>query len=274
MDAGFRDGIPRFGGGVPRRAPRPADVSRLATVASAVHWAAGMQTGQAATDDSAVAAALCHEIHQPLTCLLSSLERANQALRRQPVTVADQALLQVARLLADAHATAQHLARVVAEVHAQAQSEPRRMRQLDLRAAVRAAAAMAQPGNSDASEIAVDAPEAAWVDGVDTRLVHVFVALFAEALGEDAAVVARIRRVDGAIVTELRSGSTVVEPPARVVSIGAGAGTSRALSRAVARHIVSAHGGQLDHWPSAGAGILARVVLPSTSADRHCVSSA
>jgi C4-dicarboxylate-specific signal transduction histidine kinase len=221
----------------------------------------GMLTSEASSEDAAVAAALCHELNQPLTCLLSSLERAVAVLRRKPLSVADQTLLQLARSLADANATAQHLVRVVAEVHGQARKEPRTRRQLDLRAAVRAAAAMAQ-GSDDSIEISIDAPEAAWVDGIDTRLVHVFVELFAEALAEDPALVARMRRTDDEVVTELRYGAPRSSSKADARVPRPVAGPERGLDRALVRQIVAAHGGRLESWPCAGAGTLVRVTLP------------
>ncbi|MGZ3428613.1 MAG: hypothetical protein ACXVCV_18295 [Polyangia bacterium] len=218
-----------------------------------------MLMSDTSTEDVAVAAALCHEIDQPLTCLLSSLERAREVLRRTSLTVADQTLLRIARTLADANATAQHLVRVVADVHGHARPEPRQRRPLDLRAAVRAAAAMAQ-GSDEAIEISIDAPEAAWVDGIDTRLVHVFVALFADALAEDAALVARVRQSDDEVTAELCYGAP--RPCASDARRPRHAGGARTLDRAVVRHIVAAHGGRLEAWPGAGAGTLARVTFP------------
>jgi len=139
-----------------------------------------------------VATALCHEIHQPLSCLLASLDRAHEALRRCAAAGAAQEALRVAHCLADAHATARHLSRVVGDVHGHTRAEPRRTRRLDLRATLRAAAAMVQPSDGDGA-ITIDAPEPAWVDGVDTRLVHVFVALFADALTAERPLLVRVR---------------------------------------------------------------------------------
>jgi signal transduction histidine kinase len=224
-------------------------------------------TASPASADIAVAAALCHEIYQPLTCLLATLEQAHAALRERPAASGDQAGLRLARWLADAHATANHLARVVADVHGRARQEPRRMRTLDLRCAVRAAAAMSQPASARESEIAVDAPCPAWVLGVDTRLVHVFLELFAEALREDAALFVRVVSEGDDVVTEVRYGAALeamrdAVPRSRSASLPGCEATSPALDRAVVRHIVAAHGGTLEMWPAAPAGVLARVVLP------------
>ncbi|HEX6835449.1 MAG TPA: hypothetical protein VF334_02695, partial [Polyangia bacterium] len=160
--------------------------------------------------------------------------------------------------LADAHTTARHLLRVVADVDGQARVEPRRTRRLDLRAAVRAAAMMVQPPDGD---IAIDAPEPAWVDGVDTRLVHVFAALFAEALEHGAALVARVRVTDLDVVVELRGdAATAPSPPPRRTHAAIDE-RSRALGRAVVQHVVAAHGGQLERRPIGG--LAARVTLPA-----------
>jgi signal transduction histidine kinase len=208
---------------------------------------------------------LCHELHQPLTYLLGSLDRAYQALeRRRRRGDAEQAALQVARCLADAHATAQHLLRVVAETHAWAHPQPERARRLDLRATVRAAAAMVQPGDDDDAPIVIDAVEPAWVLGIDTRLVYVFVALFAEALADDTSVLAHIRAAGGEVSVELHRGAPLATAePRRATSYEE---LPAALGRSVVRHIVAAHGGRIERWPSAGAGIACRVTLPLLSA--------
>jgi hypothetical protein len=118
---------------------------------------------------------------------------------------------------------------------------------------------MAQ-GSDEAIEISIDAPEAAWVDGIDTRLVHVFVALFADALADDAALVARVRQSDDEVTAELCYGAP--RPGASDARRPRHAGGARTLDRAVVRHIVAAHGGRLEAWPGAGAGTLTRVTFP------------
>lgn len=218
------------------------------------------EDGQSAPD---VAEALCDQLHRPLTYLLASVERANEALRCRAGDGdgAEQGSLRIARCLADVQATAHHLLAVVSEVHGHARAEPRRMRRLDLRAAVRAAAAMVQPGGGDPA-ITIDAPEAVWVDGIDTRLVHVFVALFADALAEEAPLVARLRVVDGGVRVEVAYSSpahTTARPTAHGLDE-----LSPGLARAVVRYIVAAHGGRLDTWPVAGPGLACRVTLPSS----------
>jgi C4-dicarboxylate-specific signal transduction histidine kinase len=225
----------------------------------------GMQIAEELSPDVDVAAALCHEITQPLSCLLASLERAHRALARQRRTAEDQPLLHFAHSLADAEATAQHIARVVADVHGRARREPRRMRQLDLRAAVRAAAAMAQSDQGRGAAISVDAPLPAWVDGVDTRLVHVFLYLFADALDQDAAVAVTVRPSSDEVVAQLRRvpGAAPAPRPASATEV-----VSRALGRAVTRQIIAAHGGQLVESPAASDGTLARVTLPLAKAAR------
>jgi C4-dicarboxylate-specific signal transduction histidine kinase len=226
------------------------------------------QTLPTASADAVVAAALCHEIYQPLSCLLTSLEHAHEALRRRPAVPTEQPVLRLARWLADAHATASHIARVVADVHGQARQEPRRMRKLDLRAAVRAAVVMAQPGTDQDAEIIVDAPRPAWVEGVDTRLVHVFLELFSEALIEESVVVVRVCADGDEVVTELRHAGPTADARTRRASgspsLSPSEVSSPALDRAVVRHIIAAHGGRLECWPDAGAGVLARVTLPAS----------
>lgn len=226
--------------------------------------AAPMQTSERRWPSSAagepapdVATTLCHQIHQPLTCLLASLERAQEALRRCAPDGADQDSLRVAHCLADAQATARHVLSVVAGVHGDVAVEPRRTRRLDLRAALRAAAAMVQSAH-DGADITVDAPEPAWVDGVDTRLVHVFMELFAEALADEPALVATVRCVGRDVTVEgWRVGPS---EGTRGPSVGP---LSRALARAVVGHVVALHGGRLELWPSAAAGICWRVTLPA-----------
>ena len=217
-----------------------------------------------------VAAALCHELHLPLGHLIDSLDRAHETLRRRPAATADQATLQLLRCLADAHTTARHLLRVVADVHGQARIEAHQTRRLDLRAAVRAAAAMSQPLDGD---IAIDAPRPAWVDGVDTRLVHVFAALFTEALAHRGALVARVRSDDDAAVVELCADAAPPSVPRAARRALAAGERSRALGRAVVQHIVVAHGGRVERGPSAGAGLFARVTLPA-GPRISCVTSA
>lgn len=220
--------------------------------------------------DADVAAALCHEIQQPLDCLLASLERAARALRRHPRGDAadEQPLLHFARWLADAESTAQHLQRVVADVGRRARREPRHVRQLDLRATVRAAAAMAQSGKLGA-DIAVDAPLPAWVDGVDTRLVHVFLHLFESALDDGGALEVRVARGDDDVTVEVRRRPIgLTSPRSRSASGAATDVVSQDLGAAVARQIVAAHGGQLvvDHGSADGS--LARLTLPLARAVR------
>jgi signal transduction histidine kinase len=216
--------------------------------------------GPAGEPDAAVA--LCHEIHQPLTYLLVSLDRAREALQqRLRDGDADQPTLYAARSLADAYATAQHLVRVVGEVHDWAGREPRQARRLDLRAVVRAAAAMVQPGGPRESTIAVDGPDAVWIDGDDTRLVHVVVTLFAEALHEETALVASVRASGGEVFVELCHGGADRYEDLRPIT-GPGA-LSRALGRSLVCHIVRAHGGRLERWPELGPGVTCRVTLPA-----------
>jgi len=213
-----------------------------------------------ATDEPDVTAALCHELELPLAHLMARIDRAHELLRRRRVPVMDQSMLQLAHCLADAHDTAQHLARVIADVTGFAHGDRRPSRPLDLRVAVRAAAAMAQRPDGGAADIAVDAPAPAWVDGVDTRLVHVFVTLFTEALADEHGLVVHVGTVDGEIVTELRW--SVSERHAARGACPSLPARSPALGRALVHHIVAAHGGHLEHWPTAGAGVAARVTLP------------
>jgi signal transduction histidine kinase len=223
------------------------------------------QTSDPLEDAPDVATALCHELHLPLAHLLDSLDRAHEALRRRPAATADQPSLQLLRSLADAHTTTRHLLRVVGDVHGQARVEPRRTRRLDLRVAVRAAAMMTQTLDGD---IAIDAPQPAWVDGVDTRLVHLFAALFADALADERVLVASVRSHGDEVIVELRHDAP---PPPTLAAHDSADERSRALGRAVVRHIVAAHGGRIERWPNAGAGIAARVTLPS--APRICAVS-
>jgi signal transduction histidine kinase len=214
-------------------------------------------TGIELADDAPdVAAALCHELRLPLDHLLERIDRAHRALERRASAGIDDATLKALRCLADAHATARHVLRVVDDVDARVRIDGRRERRLDVRTVVRAAAAM-----MPALDIAVDAADVAFVDGVDTQLVHVFATLLAE-LGEDeVAVIARVRAADGGVVVELR-----YEDPSR-----APAGDARrmrprdtaAVGRSVVRHIVATHRGRIERWPLAGAGVFARVTLPA-----------
>lgn len=213
-------------------------------------------------DENDVTGALCHALERPLEQLLGRIERAGEALRRRSAPIADQSTLQLAYCLADAHHTVQHLARMVADVRGWTRGESRRLRPLDLRVAVRAAAAMAERADGSGADIAIDAPEPMWVDGIDTRLVHVFTDLFAAALGEADAVVVRLALVDGEVAVELR-----VPGAGRVPSQDA-----RPLGRALVRHIVAAHGGHLELWPGGGDGIFARVTLPPARAGRPHVA--
>ncbi len=248
----------------PRRPPRITPGSTRDRLASRVQRAGRMELCQhridPPDDTPDVASALCHELHLPLGHLLDSLERAHETLRRRPAATPDQPTLQLLRCLADAHSTARHLLRVVADVHGHARAEPRHTRRLDLRAAVRAAATMVQPPDGD---IAIDAPDAAWVDGVDTRLVHVFAALFTEALEQHAALVVRVRAVDGDVVVELRGDAVTARPPLPPSTHAATDERSRALARAVVGHVVAAHGGRLERRPLASPGVAARVTLPA-----------
>ena len=152
--------------------------------------------------------ALCHQIHQPLTHLLASLDGAHAALRqRLRDDAGDQSALQAARCLAEARATAQHLLRVVGDVHEHAHHEPQRARRLDLRAVVRAAAAMAQPGGAGKAGIVVDAPEAVCGSMASTsRLVHVFLPSVSEAVTDETATVASVRSDGGEVFVELCHG--------------------------------------------------------------------
>ncbi|HXU70006.1 MAG TPA: hypothetical protein VN947_11790 [Polyangia bacterium] len=213
-------------------------------------------------DEHDVTGALCHALELPLEHLLGRIERAGEVLRRRPANVADQSTLQLAYCLADARDTVQHLARVVADVRGWTRGESRRLRPLDLRVAVRAAAAMAERRDGRAADIAIDAPEPMWVDGIDTRLVHVFTALFAAALTEADAIVARLALVDGEITVELRLPGAGHAPSE----------DARPLGRALVRHIVAAHGGHLELGPAAGAGNFARVTLPPARAARPHVA--
>jgi hypothetical protein len=196
-----------------------------------------------------VATALCRELRLPLDHLLERLERANRALQARTAAIGDGATLQALRALADAHSTTRHLLRVVEE-----RLDAGRMRRLDVRGVVRAAVAM-----TPELDVAVDAPEAAFVDGVDSRLVHAFAALLAEAATDDAALVARIGRSGDEIVVDF----CYDDGSARDGSVGPRG--PHAIDRSVVRHIIAAHGGRIERWPQAGRGVAVRVTLGAAS---------
>ena len=204
-----------------------------------------------------LAAALCHQLRLPLDHVLDRIQRAHDALRARNAPSIDGATLKALRCLADAHVTTRHLLRLVDDVDGQAPVVGGRMRRLDVRGVVRAGAAMLPE-----LDIAVDAPDAVFVDGIDTRLVHVFTALFAAALTEADAIVARLALVDGEITVELRLPGAGHAPSE----------DARPLGRALVRHIVAAHGGHLELGPAAGAGNFARVTLPPARAARPHVA--
>lgn len=252
-------------------APRLQRVARMQTAEQRSHLAASAACDD---DDDApdVATALCYELHQPLTYLLASLDRAHDELKRSAARGrCEQPALRVAHCLADAHGIARHLLHVVADVQGHARAEPRRTRRLDVRAALRAAAAMVQPADG-APPIALDAPEPAWVDGVDTRLVHVFGALFADALADDVALVARVCTNAGDVVVEIAPAPSDDDDAAAPRRAHAVDQQSSALERAVVRHIVTAHGGRLERWPACGAAVRHRVTLPAARRIQ-CVTS-
>jgi phosphoglycerate-specific signal transduction histidine kinase len=222
----------------------------------------GMSTSlpalSATVTEHGVVSALCHELHGPLEQLVKSLELAQRALAGPHAARDGQAGLRAARSLADARAVARHLERVIAELSAHAGGAPQ-TRRLDLRSVVRGAAAMAQSGDDGRAAIVVDADAPAWVLGVDTRLVHVFVELFAEALATAPEIAVRVSSAAGEVTVEvLRAASSVGRPH------GSSGGFSQPLRRAVMRHIVAAHGGRLDD--AGGTPLLARVVLPAAPA--------
>src|SRR5207244_11374420 len=97
----------------------------------------------------------------------------------------------------------------------------------------------------------------------DTRLVHVFLELFADAFFEDSALLVHVRCHEHIVVTELRYGTLRSEEgEARLYPARGDGGAPPKLDRALVRHIVAAHGGPLERWPVAGNGGLARVPLP------------
>lgn len=212
-----------------------------------------LDRGDAAPD---VAAALCHELRLPIDHLLECIERAHDALRARATPAIDGPILRALRCLADAQATARHLLRVVDGVESTTPVEGHRMRRLDLRGVVRAAAAM-QPD----VDIAVDAPDAAWVEGVDTRLVHAFSVLLADVVADEVAIVARLRAVGDRVVVELRA-----EDDATTALRRAWAGRASAVDWSIVRHILAAHAGRLERWPPGSAGVLVRVTLPASRA--------
>ena len=203
-----------------------------------------------------LAAALCHQLRLPLDHVLDRIQRAHDALRARNAPSIDGATLKALRCLADAHVTTRHLLRLVDDVDGQAPVVGGRMRRLDVRGVVRAGAAMLPE-----LDIAVDAPDAVFVDGIDTRLVHVFTTLLADVATDELALVARIRVVDEeARVELLADGGASARPWRR-------RGTNlSAVGRGVVRHIVAAHRGRLERWPSVGPGVLVRVGFPAAVA--------
>ena len=206
-----------------------------------------------ADDAPDLAAVLCHELRLPLEHVLERIQRALDALRRRADPRIDGATLKAMRYLADAHAATRHLVRIVDDVDDHATVDRRRLRRLDVRGVVRAAAAMVPE-----LDIAVDAPYAAFVAGIDTRLVHLFTTLFAELAGEVRAIIARVRAIDELVFVELwRDGG------AGARARRAGDRGARAVGRSVAGHIVAAHGGRVEREPIPGADLLVSVRLPA-----------
>ena len=201
-----------------------------------------------------LAAALCHQLKLPLEHVLERIQRALDALRARSVPRIDGATLKAMRYLADAHAATRHLLRIVDDVDSQAPVDARRMRRLDVRGVVRAAAAMVPE-----LDVAVDAPDAAFVTGDDTRLVHAFTTLFAELADGERAIIARVRGIGDVVLVELWRDGAASAPPRRARDGGA-----RAVGRSVVRHIVAAHGGRVERKPLAGADLLVRVRFPAT----------
>jgi hypothetical protein len=216
-----------------------------------------LQALSSTVTEHGVVAALCHELHGPIEQLLKSLELAQRALTGPHAARDGQAGLRAARSLVDAQAVARHLERVVAELSAHASGGPQH-RRLDLRSVVRAAAAMAQSGDDGSAAIVVDADAAAWVQGVDTRLVHVFIELFSEALALAPEIEVRVFAAAGEVITEVRRAAA---PTKSKRPNGASGGWSQPLRRAVMRHIIVAHGGRIDD--SDAAPLMSRVVLPA-----------
>jgi hypothetical protein len=237
-------------------------LSGLWQLASRLQNSAPMSTSlpalSATVTEHGVVSALCHELHGPLEQLVKSLELAQRALAGPHAARDGQAGLRAARSLADARAVARHLERVIAELsaHAGGAQQPRR---LDLRSVVRGAAAMAQSGDDGRAAIVVDADAPAWVLGVDTRLVHVFVELFAEALAAAPEIAVRVGAEGGEVTVEVQRAAGASSRPT-----GSTGGFSQPLRRAVMRHIVAAHGGRVDE--AGGTPLLARVVLPAAPA--------
>jgi two-component system NtrC family sensor kinase len=225
-----------------------------------------------------LAAELCHEVNQPLTNLLSSLEMVRRGLLRATAANGSQQLLHLTKWVEGAYASAEHLARVVGDMRSQTLREPHPPRALDVRQPIRAALAMVEHEASRRAQLVCELPAPAWVVANDTRLVQVLLNLMVNAMlaipagkPEDNRLVVRLSdTLDGLIAIEIRdTGAGIPTDQLHRVTEAyfttrSSDGVSMGLGLAICKRIVTGYGGRLLVERAPDRGTLARVLLPRT----------
>lgn len=227
-----------------------------------------------------LAAAIAHEINQPLAAIAANGSACVRSLARQPPML-DNAREAAACIVADSHRAGDVIARIRALFNkAKPQEELLNLNELIRRVLDISRGAIERQQVTARVELAAAAP---WVVGDPVQLQQVLVNLVANALDAMAEITARPRlltirsAVEGeeAVVTVEDSGDGIA--PGRISRIFESFYTTKpdgiGVGLAISRSIVEAHGGAL--WAAADAGQGARIGfrLPSAPRERLPVQS-
>ena len=212
-----------------------------------------------------VAAALCHELNQPLSYLISSLSLARSSLVRACTTAGDPELFSLLKWVDAASAGAEHMSHVLGDFRARTLGEAKADVPVDLSKVIRRMVSMVEVEAKRRARVTCDLPPAMVVMGSEPRFAQVFLNLLVSALqriphGRPDAHELVVRGVDpgdGRVEVEVRDDGAQPEPG----TLGVGL--------AVCQRIVNAAQGRLAIEPAAsGWGTRARVTLPRATEQR------
>jgi PAS domain S-box-containing protein len=226
-----------------------------------------------------LAAGVSHEVNNPLSFVLGSLELMASDIERARGPARDAAVASLEERLRDARAGAERVRTIVRELKTFARVDERPVRPVDVRAALDAAAAMARNEIRHRARLVLDVEPSLRVSADEGRLGQIFLNLLlnaAHAIAEGDANANEIRvvaRPDGDSVrievTDTGSGIAADALPKIFdpffTTKGAGGGTG--LGLAICHAIVTALGGRIEIESVVGRGTTARVSLPAARGD-------
>jgi PAS domain S-box-containing protein len=224
-----------------------------------------------------LAAGVAHEVNNPLSFVLGSLELCQRELASTNGASFEGARAVLEERLRDACSGAERVRAIVAELKAFSRLDERSRRPVDVRAVLQASLTMAANEIRHRARLVLDLAPVPDVVADEGRLNQVFLNLLvnaAQAIGEGNANGNEIRVVvrpdPGGVCIEVHDSGVGIEPAVLpkifepfFTTKGAGAGTG--LGLAICHAIVTALGGRIEVESVPGHGTKVRVVLPAST---------